>query len=407
MKKRKRKPINKTMRRLMTATSPAERQAALRQLRKTTLEEAPEQRGGLYRAAMQELRDYAVEQAMKVNLDPQTEAMYQELKLLKSQVNSIPLLPVGADAVHRMLDRLTHLCERLEEAEDEEKVHRLIQGTLTHLSANPSSVARAAGYHLVVSMLEKEILYKYQKTVEGSMESGCQYIPSLLSTLEKTQPHTLALAFLGYNAKSNTFFTVAPSALADMNDPERLRQALALYRTVLQNAKGEEARACGEMLRRGILIQFINWMDEDGPTHHRDIDICLSQLEKVMQPLDSDTWRDGGGQEPFHQVTAAINSACYLALETVDDDALDANCVDQAEALTLCPSVNGPLTALTEFALVCRLLQALKLLKVELPTSLEILVRAYLIMFLSDDCTLSDEGAFAWVVGGASIPFAA
>ena len=79
----------------------------------------------------------------------------------------------------------------------------------------------------------------------------------------------------------------------------------------------------------------------------------------------------------------------------------------QAEALTLCPSVNGPLTALTEFALVCRLLQALKLLKVELPTSLEILVRAYLMMFLSDDCTLSDEGAFAWVVGGASIPFAA
>ena len=244
--------------------------------------------------------------------------------------------------------------------------------------------------------MENAILDWYWQVVG---ERGDVYLSSLFLSLTIPHYNSLALPFLRYDAKENAFFSVAPTSLADVDAPSELKRALTHYRTVLQNATKEEVRDCGQELKKAVLLRLVDWLDDEGLTQHRDIDLCADQLQKLLNgELNTNGRWQYEAPEPFSQVLGAINSALYLGVE-LDDDALDASCADQAELLTRCFYSNQMLVSVTEFTLVCRILQAVKLLKVELPPALDLLVRTYWVMCLSGDCMLSDDASFQWIVG--------
>ena len=404
MKKAKQKPITKAMHRLLSAMEPTETQAALRQLRRVVLDVPAEKRDTLHAIAEQKVRNYAIAQAMKLKPDNRIQAIHQEVALLRPQLVVTPTAPGGVASVGEIVAMLSPFSVQLGKAKTPEEVHRMVQNVLAQVSVNPSPIGRKLGYSFILRDMEDAILDWYWQI---AAERGELYLSSLYLSLKAPKHSSLALPFLCHDVKENVFFSVAPASLSSMDVPGELKMALAYYRTALQSATKEEARDCGKELKQGVLLRLVDWLDDEGLTQHRDVGLCADQLQKLLNgDLDTgDRWQFEA-PEPSSQVLDAINSALYLGVE-LDDDALDATCVDQAELLTRCLYANQMLAGATEFTLVCRILQAVKLLKVELPPPLELLMRTYLVMQLSEDCTLSDEGAFAWVVEGASVPFAA
>ena len=404
MKKAKGKNVTKAMHRLLAATEPPETQAALRQLRQAAINAPPKKRAQFQKIAEREARNYAIAQAMKLEPNDQIRAIYQELVLLKPQLAT----PVGdSKGVEPMVGipaTLSLFPNHLSEAKNPEAVHQLIQNTLSQVSVNPSPFRRMQEYSFILREMEDAILDWFWQIVGERREL---YLSSLYLSLQATNHSSLALAFLCHCADENIFFSVAPASLADMDDPDMLKRALTYYRTALQSATKKEAQDCGRELKKAILLRLIDWLDDEGLTQHRNIGLCTDQLQKLLNgDLDTgDRW-EHKVQEPFSKVLDAVNSALSLGVE-LDDDTLDANWADHAELLTRCLYSNRVLVDFTEFALVCRILQAVELLKEELPPALDILVRTYLVVCLSGDCMLSDDASFHWIIGEDTASLAA
>lgn len=405
MKKAKQKPISNAMRRLLAASEPAETQAALRQLRRVVLDAPPENRDALYDIAEQKVRNYAIAQAMKLDPEDRIQAIHQELTLLKPQLVAFSLASGNTDAcVANLFASMTPFSYQLSKAETPEAVHQLIQNALAQASVETGPTHRKLKYLFVLRAMENAILDWYWQVVG---ERGDVYLSSLFLSLTIPHHNSLALPFLRYDAKENAFSSVAPTSLADVDAPGELKRALTHYRTVLQKTTKEEVRDCGRELKKAVLLRLVDWLDDEGLTQHRDIGLCADQLQKLLNgELNTNGRWQYEAQEPFSQVLDAINSSLYLGVE-LDDDALDASCADQAELLTRCFYSNQMLVNVTEFTLVCRILQAVKLLKVELPPALDLLVRTYWVMCLSGDCMLSDDASFQWIVGEDAASLAA
>lgn len=405
MKKAKQKPVSNTMRRLLAATEPAEIQTALRQLRRVAMDAPPENRDALRSISEQEVRNYAIIQAMKLGPEDRIQAIHQELALLKSQLATFSL--ASRDITTYVADifaSISSFSHQLSKTETPEAVHQLVQNVLAQVSVESSPTHRKLKYLFVLRAMENAILDWYWQIVG---ECGDVYLSSLFLSLTIPHYNSLALPFLRYDAKENAFFSVAPTSLVAVDAPGELKRALTHYRATLQSATKEEVQDCGRELKKAVLLRLVDWLDDEGLTQHRDIGLCVDQLQKLLNgELNTGGRWQYEAQEPFSQVLDAVNSALYLGVE-LDDDALDANCADQAELLTRCLYSNQMLVSVTEFTLVCRMLQAVKLLKEELPPALELLVRAYLVMCLSGDCMLSDEASFRWIVGEDAASLAA
>ena len=399
MKKAKGKSVTKAMHRLLVATEPPETQAALRQLRQAAINAPPKKRAEFQKIAEHEVRNYAIAQAMRLEPDDRVRAIYQELILLKPQLvtpagDSKGVMPmVGIPAT------LSSFPNHLSEAKTPEAVHQLIQNALSQVSVNPSPFHRTQGYSFILREMEDAILNWFWQIVGERREL---YLSSLYLSLQATNHSSLALAFLCYNAEENIFFSVAPASLADVDDLDMLKGALTHYRTALQSATKKEAQDCGRELKKAILLRLIDWLDDEGLPQDKGIKSCANALQKT---LDDDFTvklnRDAPpSQEPFKRAVNAISTTFSLGTE-MDDDAFDADSCDQAEIITMCPYFNGPLVNLTVFALAVRLLQSLADLGVPLSADMECLMRAYLVLSLSDPL-FSSDAAFAWALAPLS-----
>lgn len=398
MKTHKKKNIEKTICQLAAATSSAETHAALRQLHKLVADASSEQRGQFTSIATRAVRDLAIQKLAAQNTSPRVQALHQELLLLKAQTNSAPsILGIVSDC--NRSGNMKPLSEQLRNAETPEDIHTLIQNTLAPLSLEADSTIRQLKYTTVLFALESELLTIYLKGV-NVMED--RYLPSLLTALESPECPTLALAFLDFDSSSGAFYTTSPSALVKVQNIDKLKQAITLYRSTLRDATNRDIHDCATMLKQQILTRLLDAVQYRTNRFPEEFEGIADALENLLTGRLStgDDWKKSRTPETLTQTHNAISSICGI-LDT-GNDAFKADFSDLAETLTHCAFLNAPLMDFTQFILTCKLLRCADKLKISLSPVTDTLLRVYFALSLAGDNALDDDALFAWVLNKAS-----
>lgn len=378
---------------LISARDPEEARELTAQVRRLSAQTAsPEERLEMYHQAHQAVRARLLEMAEKKNLGPVVSVLLQADKKIQRGGYYGEKLPESSRVAHDLLGLLRPISAALEDAKDPMTVEYIIRQARGLLADAENQKQREAGSLLLCQMLENEVLGKYLEEIRSydklfdEPEPEERFLSSLLRALEAPANPALALSLLQYDIDHDTFCSVTPAKLVEIDKKDALMTAIMTYMAATHKVTRQEAADCETELKHCILLQFLHWLEREKLVQYSDIRVCVYFLRKILTGVfDAESWSKW---ESFSYALDAISSAIYLASET-DIGTLESDCAEQAEHIAQCNAINRPIGEFTAFALVIRLCERVRHLHVQIPPMLECLLKLYLYLQLSSDNTIN------------------
>lgn len=396
--------IQDLMEQLISARDPEEAReltARVRQLASQTI--SPEERLEMYHQARQAVRVRLLEMAEKKNLGPVVSVLLQADKKIQRGGYYGEKLPESSCAAHDLLGLLRPISAALEEAKDPMTAEHIIRQAKGLLADADNQKQREVGNLLLCQMLENEVLAKYLEEIRSydklfdEPEPEERFLSSLLRALEAPTNPALALSLLQYDIDHDTFYSVTPAKLVEIDKKGALMTAIMTYIAATHKVTRQEAADCEEELKHRILLRLLRWLEREKLAQFPEVSFCIRFLREIIGNSipneDSPTSMDS-----LQDVLEAVSVSHALGLE-MDVEDLAMTCNDQAECLRQCVCLRPALIDMTAFSLVTQICRILQQRKVSLPPIMEQLIRLYIVLSLSARSSKSDV-AFIWTAAG-------
>lgn len=396
--------IQDLMEQLINTKDPEEARELTAQVRRLSAQTAsPEERLEMYHQAHQAVRARLLKMAEKKDLGPVVSVLLQADKKIQRSGYSGEKLPESSCAAHDLLGLLRPISAALEEAKDPMTAEHIIRQARGLLANAENRKQREAGNLLLCQMLENEVLAKYLEEIRSydklfdEPEPEERFLSSLLRALETPTNPALALSFLQYDIDHDTFCSITPAELAEIDKPDALTSAIVGYLLATQAVTWQEASDCEEELKHRILLRLLRWLEREKLAQFPEVSFCVRFLREIMGNSipneDSPTSMDS-----LQDVLEAVSVSHALGLE-MDVEDLAITCNDQVECLRQCVCLRPALIDMTAFSLVTQICRILQQRKVSLPPVMEQLIRLYIVLSLSARSSKSDI-AFIWTAAG-------
>lgn len=292
------------------------------------------------------------------------------------------------------------LMEQLISARDPEEARELTARVRRLASQTISPEERLEMYHQARQVVQVRLRGMAEKKPTGPTdkpEPFERFLSSLLRALETPANPAMALSFLRYDIDHDTFYSITPTELAEIDEQETLTDATVGYLLATQAVTWQEEADCEEELKHCILLRLLRWLERENLTQFPEVSFCVRFLREIMGNSipneDSPTPMDS-----LQDVLKAISVAHALGLE-MDVEDLAMTCNDQAECLRQCVCLRPALIDMTAFSLVTQICRILQRRKVSPPPIMEQLIRLYIVLSLSTRSSKSDI-AFIWTAAG-------
>lgn len=287
------------------------------------------------------------------------------------------------------------MCKSIAQCDRPDSVHTVVCLIRSYLDSHPEQ--RVAGYRHLLRVLENEIIAAGMKAYPSAPEASSQGLRllSLLTSLELSFDHFYAFDLMEYSG--GTFTPILPDSFTFTDTPAYLSWQLGLVWSALPYLNAALVGLFLSRMNKHLLTQIVGWLrfQKLSPALDEE-DRCRLDLLEGLLDRGNDAEDDA---EDLNNDPKDLLNCLYLSCAMgchKDITYLLSEWDGWRETMADCLLAPQQLTSFTAYAVSVRLFLGV-LVKLELPPTLEVLMRLYLVTASPDLTWVGDNIIFHWV----------